>query len=179
MYACFGLIHLSHTESTRSETPHQLIQHRRQKHLRRFHHSALTQLMWSLNPRWLSWRGVSLRVDSVDVESQSALTLLTWSLNPRWLSWRGVSIRVDSVDVESQSALTQLTWSLTPRWLSWRGVSIRLDSVDGKSHSASTQFLQIFCRLSRLFGTSLLWHLNKNPVYWTMYSFTIYYEKIN
>ncbi len=28
-------------------------------------HSALTQLTWSLTPRWLSWRGVSLRVDSV------------------------------------------------------------------------------------------------------------------
>jgi hypothetical protein len=28
-------------------------------------HSVLTQLTWSLTPRWLSWRGVSLRVDSV------------------------------------------------------------------------------------------------------------------
>jgi hypothetical protein len=28
-------------------------------------HSALTQLTWSLTPRWLSWRGVSLHVDSV------------------------------------------------------------------------------------------------------------------
>ncbi len=28
-------------------------------------HSALTQLTWSLAPRWLSWRRVWLRVDSV------------------------------------------------------------------------------------------------------------------
>ncbi len=28
-------------------------------------HSALTQLTWSLIPHWLSWRGVSLHVDSV------------------------------------------------------------------------------------------------------------------
>ncbi len=28
-------------------------------------HSVLTQLTWSLTPRWLSWRGVSLLVDSV------------------------------------------------------------------------------------------------------------------
>ncbi len=42
--------------------------------------SALTQLTWRLTPRWLSWHGVSLRVDSVDVESHSALTQLKESL---------------------------------------------------------------------------------------------------
>ncbi len=30
--------------------------------------------MWSLTPRWLSWRGVSLGVDSVDEEWDSAST---------------------------------------------------------------------------------------------------------
>jgi hypothetical protein len=28
-------------------------------------HSELTQLTWSLTPRWLSWQGVSLRIDPV------------------------------------------------------------------------------------------------------------------
>jgi hypothetical protein len=92
MYACFGLIYLPHTEprrvrlpvkwvnvkwnspsteSTRSETPCQLSQRRRHQHLRRFHHSSLTQLTWSLTPRWFSRRGVSLDVDSVDGEWDS------------------------------------------------------------------------------------------------------------
>jgi hypothetical protein len=31
--------------------------------------SVSTQFRWSLTPHWLSWWGVSLRVDSVDVES--------------------------------------------------------------------------------------------------------------
>jgi hypothetical protein len=79
MYACFGLIHLPYTESTRSQTLHQLsqrqlIQRRRHQPLQRFYHFALTQLMWSLNLRWLSWRGVSLGIDSVDEEWLSQLT---------------------------------------------------------------------------------------------------------
>jgi hypothetical protein len=47
------------TESTQSETPRQLSQCSRHQHLRRFHHSALTQLTWSLTPRWPSWGGVT------------------------------------------------------------------------------------------------------------------------
>ncbi len=62
------------TESMRSETPRQLSQRRRHQHLRRFHHSALTELTWSLTPRWLSRHGVSLGVDSVDGEWDSAST---------------------------------------------------------------------------------------------------------
>ncbi len=37
---------------------------------------------------WLSWRGVSLRIDSVDVESLLRLTQLTESLTLRQLSVR-------------------------------------------------------------------------------------------
>ncbi len=81
MCACFGLIHLLHTESdsastesTRSETPRKLSQRRRHQHLKRFYHSALTQLTWSLTPHWLKWRGVSLGVDSVDGEKDSVST---------------------------------------------------------------------------------------------------------
>ncbi len=107
MYACFGLIHLPHTELTRSQTlhqlsqcqvrlhinwvnaewdststeptqsktPRQLSQHRRHQHLRRFYHSVLTQLTWSLTLRWLSCREVSLGVDSVDEDWDSASTV--------------------------------------------------------------------------------------------------------
>ncbi len=60
------------TESMWSETPCQLSQRRIHQHLRRFYHSALTQLTWSLTPRWLSWCGVSLGFDSVDEEWASA-----------------------------------------------------------------------------------------------------------
>ncbi len=87
MYACFGLIPLPHTVLTYSETPCQLSQRVVKLHVNRvdtewdstptestqkapwrFHHSALTQLLWSLNPLWLSQRGVSLCVDSVEGE---------------------------------------------------------------------------------------------------------------
>ncbi len=62
------------TESTWSETPRQQSQRRRHQHLRRFYHSTLTQLTWSLTLRWLSLRRVSLGVDSVDEEWDFALT---------------------------------------------------------------------------------------------------------
>ncbi len=62
------------TESTRSETSCQLSQRRRLQHLRRFYHSTLTQLTWSLTLCWLSWRRVSLSVESVDEEWDSAST---------------------------------------------------------------------------------------------------------
>ncbi len=39
-------------------------------------------------PRWLSWRGVSLRVDSVDMESHLALTQLTRNEIPCQLNHR-------------------------------------------------------------------------------------------
>ncbi len=62
------------TESTRNVTPHQLSQRTRHQHLWRFYHSGLTQLTWSLTPRWLSWRGVLLGIDSVNEEWDSAST---------------------------------------------------------------------------------------------------------
>ncbi len=62
------------TESTRSETQRQLSEHRRHQHLRRFHHSALAQLTWSLNLHWLSLHVVLLGIDSVDREWDSVST---------------------------------------------------------------------------------------------------------
>ncbi len=62
------------TESMQSETPRQLSQRGMMKSLWMLVPSALTQLTWSLVPRLLSWREVSLRIDSADGESHSALT---------------------------------------------------------------------------------------------------------
>ncbi len=107
MYACFCLIRLPHTELTRNQTLCQLSQcgvrlhvnrvnaewdststesTRRHQHLRRFYHSALTQLMWGLTLRWLSWRGVSFGVDSVDEEWDSASTEAPTNVSKNWIS---------------------------------------------------------------------------------------------
>ncbi len=64
------------TESTQSETPCQPSQCRVfviRRYLQRFHHSALTQLTWSLTPYWLSQCGVSYSVDSIGREWDSTL----------------------------------------------------------------------------------------------------------
>jgi hypothetical protein len=65
------------TESKQSETPRQLSQCGMMK----------SRKCWCPLHR-LGRRGVSLRVDSVDMESHSALTQLMGSLTPRWLSVR-------------------------------------------------------------------------------------------
>jgi hypothetical protein len=62
------------SESTQSETPRQLSQRGMVKSSKMLVSSALTQLTLSLTPRWLSWQRVSLRVDSVDGESNSVST---------------------------------------------------------------------------------------------------------
>jgi hypothetical protein len=62
------------TESSQSETPRQLSQRRMMISSWMLVTSALTQLTWSLILRWLSWCGVSLRVNSVARESHSTLT---------------------------------------------------------------------------------------------------------
>ncbi len=74
------------TEPQRSETPRQLSQ------LKWWNLHTCWRLL-----HWLSWSRVSLRVDSVDMESHFALTQLMWSLTLRSLSWWGVSLRIDPV----------------------------------------------------------------------------------
>ncbi len=86
MYACSGLIHLSHPESTQSETPRQMSQRRVRLHVNWVNAEGTNIYEDFLIPRWLSWRGVSLRVNSVEVESHLALTQLTESETPRQLS---------------------------------------------------------------------------------------------
>ncbi len=88
--------HSPSTESTSSETIHWLSQHGV-----RLYVNWVNTEWWNLHKcwcllRWLSWCGISLCVDSVDVKSHSV-----------WLSWRGVSLRIDSVDRVSHSVLTQ------------------------------------------------------------------------
>ncbi len=69
-------------------TPCQLSQRRRHQHVQIFHHPALTQLTWSLTLCWLTRRGVSLRIDSLDVESHLALTQLLGNETLHQLSHR-------------------------------------------------------------------------------------------
>jgi hypothetical protein len=69
MYACFGLIHLPHTEFTWSQTLHQLSQ------------CGVRPMSSESTQKTLTFTKIlSFRVDSVDVESHSALTQLMWSL---------------------------------------------------------------------------------------------------
>ncbi len=85
-YVClFWLDSSPPTESTRSETPCQLSQCGVRLHVnwvnavdsniyKDFIIHTLTRLTWSLTLCWLSWRSVSLSVESVDEEWDSAST---------------------------------------------------------------------------------------------------------
>jgi hypothetical protein len=100
MYACFGLIHLHHTELTQSQTPRQLCQRGVRLHINWVNAEWESTLTESTQKTPTFTKILSFRVDSVDVESHSALTLLTWSLTWRWLSWRGTRLRVNWVTAE-------------------------------------------------------------------------------
>ncbi len=80
MYACFGLIHLIHTELMQSQTLRQLSQcgMRLQVNWVNAEYTNIYEDFIIL--RRLSWRGVSLRVDSVDMESHLAFD----SVNEEW-----------------------------------------------------------------------------------------------
>jgi hypothetical protein len=71
-----------------SETPRQLSQRGVRLHVNWVNEEDTNIFKDFIIPRWLSWRGVSLRVDSVVVESHSALTQLTRNEIPRQLSHR-------------------------------------------------------------------------------------------
>ncbi len=77
MYACFGLIHLPHTESMRSETPRQLSRCRVRLHdnwVNAVWDSTSTESTQKAPTFTKIW---SFRVNSVDVESHSTLTQST------------------------------------------------------------------------------------------------------
>jgi hypothetical protein len=83
MYACFGLSHLPHTESMRSQTLRQLSKCGVRLHVNWVNAEDTNIYEDFIIPRWLGWRGVSFCIDSVDVESYLALTQLTRNETPR------------------------------------------------------------------------------------------------
>jgi hypothetical protein len=78
----------SSTESKQNKTPRQMSQHRVRLHVNWVNAEDTNIYEDFIITRWLSWRGVSLCVDSVDVESHLALTQLTRNETPRQLSHR-------------------------------------------------------------------------------------------
>ncbi len=91
-------VRLPSTESTRSETPRHwvnaewdstsLSQREVRLHVNWVNAEGTNIYEDFVMPGWLSWRGVSLRVDSVDVESHLALTQLMGNETRRQLSHR-------------------------------------------------------------------------------------------
>ncbi len=100
MYACFGLIHLPHTKSMRSQTLCQLIQCGVRLHVN-WVNAKRDSMSTDLMEKTPTFTKISLfSDDSVDVESDSVLIQLTWSLTWRWLSLRGMILPVKWVTVE-------------------------------------------------------------------------------
>ncbi len=121
MYACFGLIHLVHTESTQSQTLRQLSQRRMRLHVNWVNAEWDSTSTESTQNTLTFTKILSFRVDSVDMESHSALTQLTWSL----------------------------TWSLIPRQLSHRQmlkiwISLRIQEQNRKNSEALLFGLYVF-----------------------------------
>ncbi len=77
MYACFGSIHLPHTESTQSETPHQLSPCGVRLHVNWVIAEWDSTSTESTQKAPTYMKISSFRVDSVDVEPHLALTQLT------------------------------------------------------------------------------------------------------
>jgi hypothetical protein len=100
MHACFGLIHLPHIESTRSQTLHQLSQRGVRLHINWVNAEWDSTSTESTQKTPTFMKILSFHVDLVDVESHSALNQLPWSLTWRWLSWRGMRLRVNWVTAE-------------------------------------------------------------------------------
>ncbi len=93
------------TESMRSETPRQLSQSGVRLHVNWVNAGGGTNIYEDfIIPRWLSWPGVSLRVDSVDVESHLALTQLT-----------GMRLGINWVTAECKKIRISL-WIQEPKW---------------------------------------------------------------
>ncbi len=86
-------------ESMRSETPCQLSQRGVRLHVHWVNAESTNIYKDFIIQRWLSWHGVSLCVDSVDVESHLALTQLTGNetahqLSHRWMLKIWISQRI-------------------------------------------------------------------------------------
>jgi hypothetical protein len=101
MYACFGLFHLPHTESMRSQTLRQLSQRGARLHVNWVNAEWDSKPTESTQKTPTFTKILSFRVDSFDVESHSTLTQLTWNLTWCWLIWRGMRLCVNWVNAES------------------------------------------------------------------------------
>jgi hypothetical protein len=97
MYACFGLIHLPHNESTRSETPHQLSQCKLRP-MSTESTGVRLHVNWVNTEGTIIYENFIIPIDSVDVESHSALTQLTCSLT----SWQEMRLCINWVTTECQ-----------------------------------------------------------------------------
>ncbi len=100
MYGCFGLIHLSHSESMRNETSRQLSQQGVRLHIN-WVNAEWDSTSTASTQKALTFTKISsFSFESVDVESKSVLTQSTWSLTWRWLSWRGMRFGFNRVTSE-------------------------------------------------------------------------------
>jgi hypothetical protein len=100
MYDCFGLNHLSHSESKRNETPQKLSQHGVRLHVNWVNAEWDSTSTASTQKALMFSKISSFHFESVDVESKSVLTQPTWSLTWRWLSWRGMRLGFNRVTSE-------------------------------------------------------------------------------
>ncbi len=98
-------------------------------------HSALTQLTWSLAPRWLSWRRVWLRIDSVwgrwinpkqaCISSSGAFKGIVFiKINDEMFKWAHINQKMLTVFIklEAKNYLcvnwVNAEWRII--WISWR-----------------------------------------------------------
>jgi hypothetical protein len=88
MYACFGLIHLPHTETTWSQTLRQLSQHGVRLHINWVNAEWDSTSIESTQKTSTFTKILSFCIDSVDVESHLASTQLTRNETLRQLSLR-------------------------------------------------------------------------------------------
>ncbi len=88
VYACYGLIHLVHTELTQSQTLCQLSQHRMRLHVNWVNAEWDSTSTESTQNTPTFTKILSFRIDSVDVESHLALIQLTRNETSHQLSHR-------------------------------------------------------------------------------------------
>ncbi len=101
-------VRLPSTESTWSETPRQMSQREVRLHVNWVNAEGTNIYEDFIIPRWLSWRRVSLCVDSVNMESHLALTQLTGNETHRSVSHRQMLKNLNKYKIEN----TQKTYYL-------------------------------------------------------------------
>ncbi len=112
------------TESMRSETSRQLSQCGVRLHVNWVNAEGTNIYEDFIIPHWLSWRGVSLRVDSVDVESHLVLTQLTgnetWCQLSHRLMLKNLNKSANS-STKSKRLKSLFIWSIYVWWVQKTG----------------------------------------------------------